>query len=133
MFEVWVPAPAVWINSNQRIHRMQVAKLTGVWRETARMVWLAQKPGSNVLEGGFGCVRVVGHVWKPRRGRYDPGNLYPTAKACVDGFVEASDWLVDDDWQHVQGPDLRHGGVGPAGIRFSFLPPELPETTRQDG
>lgn len=39
---------------------------------------------------------------KPRRGRYDPGNLYPTAKACVDGIVDAG--LLDaDDWVHVDG------------------------------
>jgi crossover junction endodeoxyribonuclease RusA len=62
-------------------------------------------------------VRIEAHIYKPRRGRYDPNNLNTTTKACVDGFVDAG-MLADDDWNHVVGPDHRHGGLGPAGILF---------------
>jgi hypothetical protein len=56
-------------------------------------------------------VHVLAHVWKPRAGRYDPNNLWPTVKAVVDGLVEAG-FLADDDHVHVLGPDMRHGGKG---------------------
>jgi len=111
--EIWVEAPTKWINSNQRIHRMAQAKLTAEWRQAA-----AESLPSGVVQFDS-PVRVVASVWKPRRGRYDPNNLHPTTKACVDGFVEAG-LFVDDDWAHVLGPDHRHGGVGPAGIIFTF-------------
>ncbi|WP_157366295.1 hypothetical protein [Arthrobacter sp. Soil763] len=108
-------APAGWINSNQRLHRMQVAKLTAAWREAARV----RVPGS--WAPAVGPVRVVAEVWKPRRGRYDPGNLYPTAKAVLDGIVDAG-LLSDDDWLHVVGPDMRHGGIGPAALVVKIYP-----------
>ena len=28
--------------------------------------------------------------------------------------------LADDDWNHVIGPDHRHGGIGEPGILFLF-------------
>ena len=93
---------------------MQQAKLTAAWREAARQVW----------SGGSytgGPVHVVCEVWKPRRGRYDPGNLYPTAKACLDGLVDAG-MVADDDWTHVLGPDMRHGGIGPASLVIRVEP-----------
>lgn len=99
-----IPAPADWINSNQRIHRMQTAKLTKAWRAAAA------KAAEGVSEL-TPPVRITAHIWKPRKGRYDPGNLYPTAKACVDGLVDAG-LLEDDDHTRVIGPDMRHGGTG---------------------
>lgn len=91
---------------------MQVAKLSAVWREAAALAVpdVEQFPYT---------VRIVAHIWKPRRGRYDPNNLNSTTKACVDGFVDAG-ILADDDWNHVIGPDHRHGGIGPAGVVFEF-------------
>lgn len=66
---------------------------------------------------------MVATIWKPRNGRYDPNNLWPTVKACVDGFVDAG-ILADDDHKHVIGPDMRHGGIGPQRIVFTFEPIE---------
>lgn len=109
---VWVPVPAGWLNSNTRIHRMQVAKLSAAWRAKAA------ETVPDVEQFPY-PVRIVAHIWKPRRGRYDPNNLAPTTKACVDGFVDAG-ILADDDWNHVIGPDHRHGGIGPAGVVFEF-------------
>lgn len=103
-----VLAPAAWINSNDRRHRMAEAALTKAWRTAARAAC------RNV--GPLNCpVQITAHVWKPRSNRYDPGNLYPTAKACLDGIVDAG-LLPDDDHKHVIGPDMRHGGKGPAAI-----------------
>lgn len=115
LVSVWVPAPAAWINSNTRIHRMQAAKLAAAWRSVAAEMVPDVSPFAYT-------VRIIAHIWKPRRGRYDPNNLNPTTKACVDGFVDAG-ILVDDDWNHVHGPDHRHGGIGPAGIVFEFVRP----------
>jgi len=109
-----VEAPADWINSNQRLHRMAVAKLTRLWRQAghdaaARYGW----------EPYAGKVHIVAHIYKPRGGRYDPNNLWPTVKACVDGIVD-SGLLVDDDHLHVEGPDMRHGGKGAAALVFTI-------------
>lgn len=104
-----------WLNSNDRLHRMQENKLTSAWRAAAKGLVPAEWEQLTVP------VRVVAEVWKPRRGRYDPGNLYPTAKACLDGIVDAG-LLVDDDWRHVEGPDMRHGGIGPAALVVKIYP-----------
>ena len=113
LLEIEVTAPCVFINSNQRLHRMAKAKLTAQWRAA----------GAAAIPGGMGPfegpVRIEAYIRKPRRGRYDPNNLAPTTKACVDGFVDAG-ILADDDWNHVVGPDHRHGGIGEPGIIFYF-------------
>lgn len=107
-----VEAPADWINSNQRLHRMAVAKLTKAWRSAANEV--VTRYGWEPYEGR---VHITAHIYKPRAGRYDPNNLWPTVKACVDGIVEAG-LLRDDDHVHVLGPDMRHGGRGRAALVF---------------
>lgn len=48
-------------------------------------------------------------IYKARRGRYDPSNLYPTAKALIDTYISAG-LLPDDDYEHLDGPHLHHGG-----------------------
>lgn len=48
-------------------------------------------------------------IYKPRAGRYDPGNLYPCLKWAVDGLIDYG-LLPDDDWVHLDGPHLHHGG-----------------------
>ena len=52
--------------------------------------------------------RITVTIHKTRGGRYDPGNLAPTAKAAVDGIVDAN-ILPDDDAEHLEGPDMRAG------------------------
>ncbi|WP_461169290.1 RusA family crossover junction endodeoxyribonuclease [Arthrobacter sp. Z1-15] len=109
-----------WLNSNLRLHRQQEAKLTAAWRLEAALR-LAERGWD--LTPYDGPVHVTAHVWKPRAGRYDPGNLYPTAKACLDGIVDAG-LLADDDWKHVIGPDMRHGGKGPAALVITITQEE---------
>lgn len=112
----------MWINSNDRRHRMAQAELTRTWREAAAH---AVPPGIVQFERP---VRIVAEIWKTRAGKYDAGNLYPTAKACVDGFRD-SGLLIEDSNEYVIGPDMRHGGKGPAGIIFSF---EYPVQIRKE-
>jgi len=104
--EIKIPAPCDWINSNQRLHRMQTAELTKAWREAA-------KNAAKTITPAKTPARVTATIWKPHAGRYDPGNLYPTAKAILDGLVDAG-IFPDDDHKHIIGPDMRHGGKGPA-------------------
>lgn len=92
-----------WINSNDRIHRMLKAKRTAQWRATAYVEAIHATPTTFT-----GLVHVTCTVHKARAGRWDAGNLYPTAKAIVDGLVSAG-VLVDDDNTHVIGPDMRAG------------------------
>ena len=50
------------------------------------------------------------YVYRGRAGRYDPGNYYPTAKAILDGIVDAG-ILPDDSHEYLDGPHLHHGGL----------------------
>jgi crossover junction endodeoxyribonuclease RusA len=113
--ELSVPAPCTMLNSNARTHRMAAAKLTAQWRMAgkiaARLLTAPDLPKP---------VRIMAYVWKPRANHYDPNNLYPTCKAILDGVVDAG-WLPDDDFMHVEGPDMRHGGVGDSRIVFKFV------------
>ena len=102
--ELTIPAPCDWLNSNQRLHRMVSAARVRSWRDTAnyaaRVHW-----GWTPFEVP---VRIVVTVHKTRAGRWDAGNLYPTAKAIVDGLVDAG-VIPDDSNEWVTGPDMRAG------------------------
>jgi hypothetical protein len=100
---------------------MAVSKLTAAWRLAGRFAV------PHDLEPFAGPVHITAHIWKPRRGRYDPNNLWPTVKAAVDGFVDAG-LLADDDHLHVIGPDMRHGGVGPACLVLEIVPVNTPQS-----
>lgn len=113
--ELSVPAPCKLMNSNDRPHPQAKAKLTRAWR-LAGAVAAAGETRPDLPKP----VQIIAYVWKPINNRYDPGNLYPTAKAIVDGVVDAK-WLPDDDRHHVEGPDMRHGGIGPARIVLHFV------------
>lgn len=113
LLRVWVEAPAAWLNSNDRRHRMAQAKLVKAWRAAAAD---AVPPGWPPFDHP---VRIVAHIWKARNGAYDAGNLYPSAKACIDGFRDAG-ILVEDSNEYVIGPDMRHGGKGVPGLIFTF-------------
>lgn len=111
---ITIPAPCAWLNSNDRRHRMAEAKLVKEWRESAYSAAVGIEPFTEQ-------VHITAHIWKPRAGRYDAGNLYPTAKACVDGLVDRG-ILADDSNRFVVGPDMRHGGKGPAALVLTILP-----------
>ena len=101
-WQLEVPAPCEWINSNHRTHRMEVAKRTAMWRFAARAASYGPPTRFTVP------VHITATVHKTRGGRFDVCNLYPTIKACIDGVVD-SGVLVDDSNDWVIGPDMRAG------------------------
>lgn len=100
-YTIEVIAPCEWINSNHRTHRMVEARRVKAWRDAARAA--ADQCASFV-----GPAHIVATIHKTRAGRWDAGNLYPTAKAIVDGLVDAG-VFVDDSNEYVIGPDMRAG------------------------
>lgn len=114
MIRITVPAPVEFLNSNQRLHPQVKAKRSRLWRDAAKAAAKGSPP--------FACpVRVIAYVQKPVRNRFDPGNWYPTAKACVDGIVDAQ-LLADDDWRTVEGPDMRRAEPGPKALILEITP-----------
>lgn len=94
--------PAALINSNQRLHFHAKAKLTRAWRD------MAHDHALYVAENGVrhDQAHITVAFRFPTNRRRDVGNLYPTAKAIVDGLVDAG-LLPDDDDKHITGPDMR--------------------------
>lgn len=97
--------PEKWLNSNDRLHHMARARLTKYWRD------LATVKGRQVSVPHLQRAHIVVTFHKPTKRIYDPANLYPTAKACVDGLVTAG-LLPDDNYRHLVGPDMRYGEPG---------------------
>ncbi|MEW1813250.1 hypothetical protein AB0284_21415 [Pseudarthrobacter phenanthrenivorans] len=111
-----IPAPCKWINSNSRDHRMVQAKLTAIWRNAGTLAVTDEnrrrhREGEPALVPFDTKVRIVATIYKKRQGRYDVLNLWPSLKAAIDGIVSAG-LLVDDSFEHIIGPDMRHGGFG---------------------
>lgn len=99
-----IPAPAKWLNSNDRLHWSPRAKLTRSWRQAAH-VYARQAR----LPKGLGRVRIDAQVHKTTGNSFDAMNLYPTLKAVVDGLVDYG-LVVDDNNDHVTGPFITDGG-----------------------
>lgn len=102
--DVRVPASVV-LNSNDRLHWRPEGQRTAQLRMLGKQAGRKMFPVPDTLR-----VRIDVNVWKGYGSHYDPTNLYPTAKAIVDGFRDAG-ILVDDDWKRVDGPHMHHGGV----------------------
>lgn len=98
-----IPASYRWLNANDRLHWRPKAELTAAWRDLTRMLARSQK-----LPTGLEKVEIVAVAQFRNRIRRDPGNFYPTAKACIDGLVDHG-LVSDDDAAHVIGPDMRLG------------------------
>lgn len=105
--ELTIPAPCDWLNANQRLHRMVHAKRTAAWRNAADY-YATEAAHDSFLEP----VHITVTIHKTRAGRWDVGNLYPTAKAIVDGLVDAG-VIPDDSNEWVTGPDMRAGEKRP--------------------
>lgn len=113
-FTVTLPAGLELINSNQRLHRHEVAKRTRELRAAAMeavsdtpdliTALAAAKPGPL-----FERAHILGILHPDRNGRCDPANWYGSFKAAVDGLVDAG-LLDDDDHTRLVGPDMRLGG-----------------------
>ena len=102
-----------WLNANDRSHWARKARITRYWRDLTATK--ARQAGASDM----GRVHVTATFHKPTSRRYDPANLYPTVKACVDGLVDAG-VVRDDDHRHVVGPDMRAGEPGPRRITLTI-------------
>lgn len=93
-----------WIDSNsdRRLHHYAKARKVKQWRDVT--AWRSR--GMPAVQR---C-RIVCELRFADKRKRDPGNWYPTAKACLDGLRD-SGVLVDDDAAHVIGPDMRLGPV----------------------
>ncbi|SEC02450.1 crossover junction endodeoxyribonuclease RusA [Streptomyces misionensis] len=113
VYTIALPAGLRLLNSNQRPHHHDRARLTKALRDaameavsehTALMQALAAaKPGPL-----FQRAHVLGILRPPSARRADPANWYPSFKAAVDGLVDAG-LLADDDHTRLVGPDMRLG------------------------
>lgn len=101
---VWHNNRPGWMSANQRLHWAVRANLTAAWRKATGWTAVAAKVPA------LGQSRVVAELEmvSRRRTRIDPANYAPTAKAAVDGLVDAGIW-PDDSSGWVIGPDMRLG------------------------
>jgi crossover junction endodeoxyribonuclease RusA len=88
-FTVTIPAPAAWMNANQRLHGRAAAGTVRLWREAAAIY--ARKGKLPKL----GQVAITATLHFADRRRRDAPNYYPTIKACIDGLVDGE--VLDDD------------------------------------
>ena len=104
-----VEAPAPWVTANQRGSWRASAPHIAAWR--AKAAWAAKAARLPLIEGH---VHVTAFVQRSHRrgGRWDPANWAPTAKAAIDGIVQAG-VLADDSTKYVTGPDMRAGSIQP--------------------
>lgn len=105
-WSVALPAGLTLLNANRRMHWARRAELT-----------------RNIRAASFACVKsakvprlrraqIVVEFRPPDRRRRDVHNLYPSAKAAIDGLVDAG-VLPDDSDRYLVGPDMRAGEVAP--------------------
>lgn len=103
-WSVALPAGLPLLNANRRQHHMAKARLTRAIRDVAHM--LARSDRVPALERAH----IVCEYRPPDRRRRDVHNLFPSAKAAVDGLVDAG-VLPDDSDEYLTGPDMRLGEV----------------------
>lgn len=98
-----LPAGSLLINANDNLHFRKKADLVKALRNTA---WaMARQAKLPALQHAH-IFYVIHPDTKGRR--RDPGNWSPSAKAAVDGLVDAG-ILPDDNHTHLIGPDPRMG------------------------
>lgn len=111
-----------WINANQRLAWQSRHRLTKDWRDwTATLARLNRVPH-------FDKARIECVLHFTTDARRDPANWHPTAKACIDGLVDAG-VFDDDDFTRVIGPDMRQGAkvkLIDRGLELVIYPLERP-------
>lgn len=102
------PAPAPWMNSNQRRDRRGQTATRQAWREAAH-IWAIKAK----LPKGLDHIHITATPMLTDVRKRDVHNLMPTLKAVVDGLVDYG-LIPDDDDAHLIGPDLRssYGALG---------------------
>jgi crossover junction endodeoxyribonuclease RusA len=105
-----LPAGMQLLNANDRdAHWGRRKKLTESLRQTA--AWLARQQRIPRLERAH----VLAVYQPPDKRKRDPGNWYPSYKACIDGIVTDAGILPGDDAKYLDGPDPRLGEPYPGG------------------
>jgi crossover junction endodeoxyribonuclease RusA len=113
--------PCVFLNANDSLHFQAKGKRVKKWRETAQAAVNALFEPHR-----YERAHVVCAIRFPDNKRRDVGNWYPTAKAIVDGLVDAN-LLPDDNDRHLTGPDMRREYPnGPARVTVTITPLEQP-------
>jgi crossover junction endodeoxyribonuclease RusA len=104
-YEVFVPLDGhEWITANQRLFWRIRSERTKMWRRST--AWHARAAKLPYIPAAL----IVCELRFATKHRRDPANWAPTAKACVDGLVDAG-VFDDDDHKHITGPDMRIGAV----------------------
>lgn len=94
------------LNANDRHHWGHRHRVTGYIRAAAWAATCAAKVPA------LARARIVCELRFPDRRRRDPANWTPSAKAAVDGLVDAR-VLPDDSATYLDGPDMRLGEPEP--------------------
>jgi hypothetical protein len=93
--------PADFLNMNENLHWAVKSPRVKAWRAAG---CAAIRAGFNPYH--FDRAHITVAIRFPDNVVRDVGNYYPTAKAIVDGCVDAR-LLANDDDLHVIGPDMR--------------------------
>lgn len=118
MWTVELPERLPLLNANDRLHWTARRDKTAAIRTVA---WaLATQAHIPPLRRAH----IVAEYCPTDRRRRDPANWAPTAKAAVDGLVDAG-VLPDDSAEYLDGPDMRLGLITPGGRRFLLHITEL--------
>jgi Holliday junction resolvase RusA-like endonuclease len=108
-YVITVPKIARYMSANDRPNRWAKAKATKEWRTAAANTFIVLPTGIVFVDWPLkGLVRITATVHIADKRRREVSNLFPTFKACIDGFVDAG-ILADDSDAHVIGPDPRRG------------------------
>lgn len=102
------------LNSNDRLHFKQQAKITKMLRYLARSDIRAED--KNAFSEEKPC-EVVVTIYSPTRRRLDPPNFYPTVKALIDGYTDGGLWK-DDNYKIIRRLSFVYGGV--TGIKGKY-------------
>lgn len=112
---VSIPAPCEFLSANDRLHWAHKARISRQWRDAACWAFKAAK----IPSFGDQLVQITAVIHKPHARRFDASNFAPTGKACVDGARDAQ-VLVEDDNDHVIGPDMRRGAADKVNPRLTL-------------
>lgn len=111
-----------WLTANDRLFWRKRADITKSWRDLAWTRALHDRipPMDSAL--------IVCELRFTDKRRRDPANWAPTAKAAVDGLVDAG-VFADDHADIITGPDMRMGPTvaqGWQGVHLLIYPTEKP-------
>lgn len=103
------------LNSNDRLHYQQKAKITAELKKLAyadvhmQTDYVRPLYTMPIFDSSCPCT-VTMTVYPPTSRRMDADNLQPTLKAIMDGFTEADLW-TDDNHEVVKRTSYQYGGL----------------------